>query len=217
MKRRQWAWWGVLVGILWAAGCNGGGTQPPGPPADLAVRGGGGQSWYFNNPLPLPLSVTVSDLSGRPVAGVVVIWTVTPGTGVGAVNPVQRSTDANGIASTSDSVGSSTIQRVDATVSGVAASASFTEFATTPPTSGAVSVMNNFFTPDSIVVQSGSDVTWTWGGTQHTLTFTSGPQPLPQETVQSTGTKTITFSAVGTYRYKCTIHANMDGTLVVVH
>jgi plastocyanin len=217
MTRRQWAWWGVLVSTVWAAGCNGDGTQPPGPPADVVVSGGGGQSWYFNNPLPVPLSVTVFDLSGRPVPGVVVTWTVTSSPGSGAVNPAQSTTDANGIASTSDSVGSGTTQRVSATVSGVASSADFTEVATTPPTSAAVSVMNNFFSPDSIVVQSGSDVTWTWGGTQHTLTFTTGPQPLPQETVQSTGTKTITFTAAGTYRYKCTIHANMDGTLVVVH
>jgi plastocyanin len=216
MKRRQWTRWGVLA-TLWASGCNGGGTQPPGPPTDLVPSGGGGQSWYFNNPLPVPLSVTVFDVDGRPVPGVVVSWTVTSASGSGAINPAQSTTDANGIASTSDSVGSGTIQQVSATVAGLPSPASFSEFATTPPTSGGVSVMNNFFSPDSSVIQSGSDVTWTWGGTQHTVTFTSGPQPLPAETVLSSGTKTITFSAVGTYRYKCTIHANMNGTLVVVH
>src|SRR4029077_21120130 len=157
------------------------------------------------------------DIDGRAVPGVVVTWAVTAGSGSGAGRPKPSTTNASGVASTTDSIGSSTTQAVSATFIGLVSPASFSEFATTPPTSAAVSVMNNFFSPDSSVIQSGSDVTWTWGGTQHTLTFTIGPQPLPAETVLSSDTKTITFSAVGTYRYKCTIHANMNGTLVVVH
>src|SRR5438552_11021335 len=155
MKRRQWAWWGVLVGTVWASGCNGGGTQPHGPPADVVVSGGGGQNWYFNNPLPVPLSVTVFDVSGRPVPGVVVMWTVE--SGGGAVSPVQSSTDPNGIASTSDSVGSSTIQRVSAAVNGVPSPASFTEVATGAPTSAAVDVKDNFFTSTAADVGARSE------------------------------------------------------------
>src|SRR6266536_447204 len=171
--------WGALVGTLWASGCNGGGTQPPGPPADVVPSGGAGQNWYFNNPLPTPLSVTVSDLSGRPVPGVVVMWAVTSGDSSGAVNPAQSTTNAIGIASTNDSVGSGTIQRVSATVSGLPSPASFTEVATGPDTSGAVTVGNNFFNPDSGAVQVGSMVKWTWspGGVTHSITFTSGPPP----------------------------------------
>src|SRR5712691_3571810 len=140
MTRRQWARWGVLVGILWASGCNGDGTQPPGPPTDVMPSGGDGQNWYFNNPLSTPLRVTVLDLSGRPVPGVVVMWAVSSGSG--AVSPVQSTTDVSGEASTTDSVGSATIQRVSATVTGVPSAANFTEVATTPPTSAAVSLQN---------------------------------------------------------------------------
>src|SRR2546422_5864960 len=50
---RELAW---AVGLLLLA-CNGDGTSPPGPPTDLAKSGGDGQSWYFNNPLPVSLSV----------------------------------------------------------------------------------------------------------------------------------------------------------------
>ena len=135
MKRRQWASWGVLVGAVCASGCKGDSTQPPGPAADLMPSGGNGQSWYFNNPLPTPLRVTVSDLSGRPVPGVVVLWAVSSGSG--AVSPTQSTTDASGEASTTDSLGSATIQRVSATVTGLPSAANFTEFATTPPTSAA--------------------------------------------------------------------------------
>src|SRR5438046_10042111 len=68
----------LLAGVLvWA--CNGNGTQPAGPPTDLAKSGGDGQSWYFNNPLPVSLSVIALDPSGRPVPGVVVTWAATSG------------------------------------------------------------------------------------------------------------------------------------------
>jgi plastocyanin len=216
MKRRQWARWGGLAGILWASACNGGGTgNPPGPPATLEPSGGNGQGWYFNNPLPTALKVIVLDLNGRPVPGVVVMWTVE--SGGGGVSPVQGTTNASGEVSTTDSLGSSTLQRVSATVTGLPSGASFTEVATTPPTSGAVSLGNNFFNPDSLVVQSDSSVTWTGNGTTHTLTFTSGPPVTPSDTVLTTGSVTRRFNAVGTYRYHCTIHAGMNGTLVVVH
>ena len=161
MTRRLWVRWGLVVGALNASGCNNNGTQPARPPTDVVPSGGDGQSWYFNNPLPTPLSVTVHDAGGLPVSGAVVMWSVTSGDSSGTVNPLQSATDGNGIASTNDSVGSATIQRVTASVSGVPSPATFTEFATRPDTSGAVTVGNNFFNPDSDAVQVGSMVKWT--------------------------------------------------------
>src|SRR5438477_12875503 len=114
MTRRHWRPWTLLVGALCVSACNGDGTQPVGPASDVVPRGGNGQNWYFNNPLPTPLSVTVLDLSGRPVPGVVVLWAVTSGDSSGGVSPEQSTTSVLGIASTNDSVGSSTIQRVSA-------------------------------------------------------------------------------------------------------
>ncbi|PYP53170.1 MAG: hypothetical protein DMD45_02085 [Gemmatimonadetes bacterium] len=214
--------WGALLSTLLASGCNGGETQPPGPPADLTPSGGG-QSWYFNNPLPAPLGVTVFDVSGRPVPGVVVTWTVTSGDSSGAVNPAQSTTDANGIASTTDSVGSSTIQRVSATVTGLLSPATFTEFATTPPTSAAVSLENFAFNPQNSVVQTGGTVTWTWndGTANHTLNFNSNdptPRP-PDKPQQASGSVVFTFTTVGTYNFFCAIHQyqGMAGKLTVVH
>src|SRR2546429_958380 len=130
----------VLGAVECGGGGGGGGTQPPGPPTDLVKSGGDAQSWYNNNPLPTPLGVTVVDASGRPVPGVRVTWTVTSSAGSGAVNPAQSTTDAYGIASTNDSVGSSTVQQVSATVGGLPGPATFSEFATSPPTSVGVSV-----------------------------------------------------------------------------
>jgi len=219
MTRRRLARWAALMGTLCLSACNNNGTQPARPPTDVVPSGGDGQSWYFNNPLPTPLSVTVLDVSGRPVPGVVVTWSVTSGDSSGAVNPAQSPTAANGIASTTDSVGSATIQRVSASVSGVPSPATFTEFATRPDTSGAVTVGNNFFNPDSNAVQVGSMVKWTWnpGGVAHTITFVSGPSPLPAEVQHSTGSDSVTFAQVGTYGYHCRFHSGMNGTVVVVH
>src|ERR1041385_8481637 len=100
-RDRALAW---ALGLLLLA-CSGDGTSPPGPPSDLLVSGGDAQSWFFNNPLPAPLSVTVVDASGRAVRGVVVTWSVTSGMGAGAVSPLQSTTDVSGVASTTDSLG----------------------------------------------------------------------------------------------------------------
>lgn len=217
MRRRQWASWGVVVGVVCASGCKGDSTQPPGPPSDVMPSAGNGQNWYFNNPLPTPLRVTVVDLSGRPVPGVAVMWAVSSGSGT--VSPAQSTTDASGEASTTDSVGSSTIQRVSATVTGLPSAANFTEVATTPPTAAAVSLQNIAFNPDSVVVQSGGTVTWTWndGTTQHNVTFIRGPARPPDAATRDSGTYALPLTTVGTYGYHCTIHGAMNGTVVVVH
>ena len=223
MTRRHWLPWTLLVGALCVSGCNSGGTQPVGPASDIVPSGGDGQNWYFNNPLPTPLSVTVLDLSGRPVPGVVVMWAVTSGAGSGGVNPVQSTTSALGIASTNDSVGSGTIQRVSATVNGLLSAASFTEVATAPPTSAAVSLENFAFNPQNSVVQTGGTVTWTWndGTAFHTLNFNvNDPTPRPPDTPQQqSGSVVFTFTTVGSYPYFCLLHQaqGMTGKLTVVH
>src|SRR2546423_12196681 len=103
MTRRHWLPWTLLVGALCVSGCNSGGTQPVGPASDIVPSGGDGQNWYFNNPLPTPLSVTVLDPSGRPVPGVVGVWAVTSAPTSGAATPVQRTTSVLGSPRTNDS------------------------------------------------------------------------------------------------------------------
>src|SRR5437879_9826009 len=118
----------VLGAVLGALSCGGdGGTTPPGPPVDL-LKAGDNQSWYFNNPLPTALSVTAVDVDGRPVPGVAITWAVA--TGDGTVTPTQSTTNASGVATTTDSIGGSTIQTVSATFTGLAGTASLTTRAT---------------------------------------------------------------------------------------
>ncbi len=202
----------LLAGVAaWA--CNADTTQPR-PPSDLVVSGGDAQSWYFDNPLPVPLSVIAVDPGGEPVAGVVVTWSVAQGDG--AVSPAQSTTNANGVASTIDSIGSSTLQRVSASFPGLANAAAFTEVASTPPTSGAVDVKDNFFSPQTVVIQEGGAITWTFAGAiAHTVTFSGGPD---SGTPQSSGTfGPVTFTPAGTKSYHCKVHGSMTGTVTVVH
>ena len=207
---RRFALGMVLLGL--ACGGGGGGTTPPGPPADLVKSAGDAQNWYFNNPLPTGLSVTAVDVDGRAVPGVVITWAVA--SGGGAVTPTQSTTDANGVATTTDSVGGSTIQIVSATFTGLAGPVSFTEHATTPPTSGAVNVGDNFFDKASVVVQVNSTVTWTWTGLLgHSVTFTGGPD----SGVQPSGTFQRTFATTGAFNYFCKVHGGMTGSVTVVH
>src|SRR5207247_5540006 len=126
----------TLVAGVSAWACNGDGTQPAGPPFDLLKSGGDAQNWYFNNPLPTPLSVTAVDVSGQPVPGVVVTWGVT----FGGVSPVQSTTNANGVATTTDTLGTSTVQTVSASFTGLSNAARFTEVGTAPSTGAGVSV-----------------------------------------------------------------------------
>jgi plastocyanin len=211
-----------VMAVGWVVlACNGGGSAPPGPPSDLVKSGGDAQSWYFNNPLPTPLSVTAVDVDGRGVPGVVVTWSVA--SGGGAVSPLQSTTNASGIATTTDSIGSpatSTRQTVNATFTGSLGPATFSEFGTLPPTTADVSVADFSFSPQAVVIQTGGTVTWTWGGAApHDVSYDGGPTPLPTGSgaPKTTGTHQNTITPVGRYTYHCSVHAGMTGSVTVVH
>ena len=210
----------TLVAGVSAWACHGNGTQPAGPPFDLLKSGGDAQNWYFNNPLPTPLSVTAVDVSGQPVPGVAVTWAVT---GEGGVSPAQSTTNANGVATTIDSLGSSTLQRVAASFTGLANAVTFTEIGSAPPTAVGVSVNNNAFVRPDTSVQIGGTVTWTWnsGTTLHSVTYLTAPGALPTSspTQNASGPPfSTTFTTVGRYTYHCTQHPTlMTGSVTVEH
>ena len=162
--------------------------------------------------------MTAIDVSGQPVPGVVVTWSVTSG----GVSPVQSTTNANGVATTIDSLGSSTTQTVSASFTGLQSAATFTEIGSASSTAVGVSVTNFTFTPRDTAVQAGGTVTWTWnsGTTQHNVTYTGGPTPLPTNSPDQAGTATFstTFTSVGKYTYHCRFHpTQMTGSVTVVH
>ena len=215
----------AALAVAWlVAGCGGdkgGGTGPctPGAATQLLKNGGDAQAWFFDNPLPTALSVKALDANNCAVPGVVINWAVA--SGGGGVTPAQSTTGANGIASATDSIGGSTPQSVTATPAITSLpTIHFSATAAAPPTSGAVTLQGIAFNPSSIVVKSGSKVTWTWndGTIVHNVTFTGGPSPRPADSGDmASGTYAPTFTTVGTYGYTCTRHSGMSGTVTVVH
>ena len=79
-------------------------------------------------------------------------------------------------------------------------------------------MQDDFFDPASIMVTSGSTVTWTWrGGNIHNVTFEDGQGSAGD---QSSGTHSRTFGAAMTFRYRCTNHSTsftsgMVGSVIV--
>jgi plastocyanin len=79
---------------------------------------------------------------------------------------------------------------------------------------GDVTIVDFSFQPFLVTVPAGSTVTWhNNGSTQHTVTandgsFDSGP-------IGPGGSFSQTFSTPGAYRYHCSIHPNMTGTVMV--
>jgi len=139
------------------------------------------------------------------------------------VSPAQSTTNANGVASTIDSLGSSTLQTVSASFTGLSNAATFTEIGSAPSTAVGVSVSNNLFAPRDTAVQTGGTVTWTWnsGTTLHSVTYLTGPGALPTSspTQDASGPPfSTTFTTVGRYTYPCTQHPTlMTGSVTVVH
>lgn len=72
------------------------------------------------------------------------------------------------------------------------------------------------FIPRTITVTAGATVTWKWddGVVPHNVTFTSSNLQLASPN-QHDGTFRHTFDTPGVYKYRCTIHFNMYGTVVV--
>ncbi len=162
------------------------------------------------------LGVIARDKYGNPRSGVPVSWAVQ--TGTGSVNPTRDTTGADGVALTTRTLGPTPgIYSDTAHASGLHDSlVVFTVTATAAATTADVSIGNNFFSPPSVTIAVGGQVTWTWNsaGVSHNVTFTTPGAPASCGTA-NTGTCTKTFSAAGTFNYTCTLHGNMDGSVTV--
>jgi plastocyanin len=79
----------------------------------------------------------------------------------------------------------------------------------------AVEMKGFAFTPPAIKVASGATVVWTNSdGTNHNVTFDGNAVPASGNF--ATGTKSLMMpTAAGTYTYKCTLHAGMNGSVLV--
>lgn len=83
------------------------------------------------------------------------------------------------------------------------------------PVGAAVKLIGLSFGPSSTEVKAGETVTWTWTEpVAHNVTSTGGGGALKSGTIQGP-TFAVTFTEAGEYPYQCTLHAGMNGTVVV--
>jgi plastocyanin len=84
------------------------------------------------------------------------------------------------------------------------------------PNSANVSTQSgDTFTPNRVAISRGGQVTWTFGATIHNVTF-GGTAGAPANINNTSGSQeSRTFASNGNYSYNCTLHAGMNGQVIV--
>lgn len=217
---------------LAGAGCNGddGPSQSQLKIEKAPTKSGDGQTGVVGAKLGNDLRVYVSR-DGAPVNGVGVAWF----TSEGSLAPTTSSSDPDGFATTSWTLGSAVgTKAATATVTGASGSPlAFTAEAVTltPPTGGNV-VINvlgpaggaNRFEPSDVTVLTGTTVTWEWpdGSLQHNVVPDDGTVPETSGNLaDGPHIHSYTFLTNGVYHFHCANHGGaggvgMSGTVTVV-
>jgi hypothetical protein len=82
-----------------------------------------------------------------------------------------------------------------------------------------VGIAFHAYDPDTVSVTEGDLVQWSWNGpdTNHSVTSDKGSGETFDSGVldESGATFSYFFGAAGTYKYHCTVHSGMHGTVVV--
>jgi plastocyanin len=79
-----------------------------------------------------------------------------------------------------------------------------------------VTLRNVSFSPKRLVVPAGTTVTLRWrdGGTRHDVTSV-GRKRFTTIRSRTSGDRRVRFARGGTYRFVCTLHPGMSGSIVV--
>ena len=99
-------------------------------------------------------------------------------------------------------------------MSGMPMSAAPATAAAAPVSADVVTILNFAFGPQAVTVKAGTTVHWTNHDTEaHTVT--SNTSAFGSPVLQPGTSYSFTFTKPGTYRYHCTIHPFMTGTVTV--
>ncbi len=192
-------------------------TATAGVAASVEIAAGNNQTGSVNNAVATAYGVRAKDSYGNPKQGVTINWAVQAGTG--SLNPTQSVTAANGIATSTRTLGANSGTFTDtatATLSG--SPLLFTVNATTAAATASVDVgaSGNTFSPDSVLIAVNGTVTFTWASAvTHNVTFTTANAPADIGN-NSSGSFPRQFTTAGTFNYHCTLHGGMTGKVVVV-
>jgi plastocyanin len=86
-----------------------------------------------------------------------------------------------------------------------------------PPANTVAATAALAFTPNPLTVNSGENVTFAFGAVAHNVTFDTPGAATPADIPGNNSNVSIqrTFTTSGTYRFHCTIHPGMAGSVVV--
>ena len=190
-----------------------------GNPTVISLSSGNNQVGPVSAALALPHVVLVKDGHNNPKPGVTVTWKV--GQGGGSVSTTSPSTQANGTAAVTRTLGAAPgINSDTASVIGLAGSpVAFTDTAGAV-TSISVGGATTTFSPSSKSVTAGTFVKFSWAGGTHNVTWDPGDPTGPTDSpTQSSGSFTVRLTTTGTYGFHCSIHGSpgsgMFGTITV--
>jgi len=192
-----------------------GATALPGPASQAIASGGSGQIQEAGASFPGLLTVRVQDGFGNGISGVSVAWTVVSGSGT--VSAPTTNTAANGNATVAAIAGGTPGPLSVIGVSSALPADTLHFDLSVTPVATVVTIGNNFFSPDTIVIPVGGAVRWNWNGGPHNVTYDAGPTTFPNSATQGAGATygPLVFDVAGTYTYVCTVHPNMVATIKV--
>jgi plastocyanin len=77
----------------------------------------------------------------------------------------------------------------------------------TPAASATIQVMNDFYSPSTVLISPGGKVTWNWVGEGHSVTPDGSPTFSPGAPISNPPrTLEVVFASAGTYSFHCTAH-----------
>lgn len=197
----------LMAGLVACGGGGGdGGTQPP-PPAVFTSLVVSPASPNMVDGDTVQLTATPRDQNGAAMTGLpAATFQLVTGTAVsvsGAGQVIAQQAGAATIRASVTSGGTTKEATANATVTALA------------PTATVAATTGNAFNPDTVKIATNGEVTWNFGTTAHNVTFQSPPAPVANLGTQASSSEARVFATNGRYRYLCTIHAGMDGVVIV--
>lgn len=196
-------------------------TGTPGPAADLTLVSGNDQAALTNTALAAPLRVRVSDQFGNVIGGSPVSWSVAAGSATVSAGTTNSASD--GVASVTLNVGGQ-VGAIQARAVSGQDTVLFNAFGVNLIRE--VLVKNNFFesvtngsqAPAVDTIQAGQAVQWVWqsAAVEHNI-VSQGATRFANAGIASTPFThgPIGIATAGTYNYECSLHAGMNGVLIV--
>ena len=203
----------AAIVLIAGIGCGGGGDGGTGneDPVFTSVSVSPTTLSVEVNETKAPITVSPRDQSNRAMSGL-------PAASFSSSNNA-RATVSNGGAVTGVSAGTATIT-ASITHGGVTRSGTTAVTVTepggpAPATANVAATVNSTFNPDSVRIAKDGSVTWNFSSLDHNVVFNAvaGRPADIGTTVNASVTRT--FATAGTFPYRCTIHAGMDGKVVV--